>query len=174
TPEHAQALFAASGGLDPLFRPNDTANSPAADVSTEDARRAAYSLLLTRGLVRVGIGIPATAEFTLEAIDDPYGRASAAQLSLYRRPLPTTNMRFLSAVNWDQRANLNDLAGQARTVTLNLLQASSPPTAEQLRQIVDLETSLHTAQDADAGAGSLEATGGQGGPAALAAQDFHL
>ena len=35
--------------------------------------------------------------------DDPYGHASATQLSLFRRPLPTTNLRFLSTINWDGR-----------------------------------------------------------------------
>src|SRR5204862_100889 len=34
---------------------------------------------------------------------DPYGYASAAELSLFRRPLPTTNLKFLSTVMWDGR-----------------------------------------------------------------------
>ena len=42
---------------------NDGANSPDADVSTVDARRSAYSMLLTKGLIRVGIGIPAGREW---------------------------------------------------------------------------------------------------------------
>ena len=43
------------------------------------------------------------AEFELTSVDDPYGYASAAELSLFRRPLPTTNLKFLSAVMWDGR-----------------------------------------------------------------------
>ena len=52
---------------------------PNADVSTVEARRSAYSMLLDKGLIRVGIGIPANAEFDLIAVDDPYGYASAAR-----------------------------------------------------------------------------------------------
>ena len=61
-----------------------------------------------RALIRVGIGIPAGAEFELVAVDDPYGFASAAELSLFRRPLPTTNLRFLSTVMWDGRETFRD------------------------------------------------------------------
>jgi hypothetical protein len=71
-------------------------------VSTIDARRVAYRMLLNKGLIRVGIGIPANAEFELIAVDDPYHYASAAELSLFRRPLPTTNLKFLSTVMWDR------------------------------------------------------------------------
>ena len=47
--------------------------------------------------------VPANAEFELVAVDDPYNFASAAELSLFRRPLPTTNLKFLSTVMWDGR-----------------------------------------------------------------------
>lgn len=67
------------------------------------ARQAAYSTLLERGVIRVGLPIPANAEFDLIAVDDPYKFASAAQLSLFRRPLPSTNLRSLTTVMWDGR-----------------------------------------------------------------------
>lgn len=60
-------------------------------------------MLLSKGLIRVGIGIPSIAEFDLLAVQDPYGFASAAQLSLFRRPLPATNLGFLSTVMFDGR-----------------------------------------------------------------------
>jgi cytochrome c peroxidase len=170
----ARGIFDASDGLDPLFRPNDTANSPAADVSTPDARRAAYSLLLTRGVVRIGLPMPANAEFALDAVQDPYGYASAKELSLFRRPLPTTNLRFLSAVNWDGRASLADLQGQARGVITKLFQAHTPPQRAQLDQIVALETSLFTAQVTDAAAGDLEARSAAGGPWNLSQVPFFI
>src|SRR5581483_4808707 len=97
TPAGVQARFTATKGQDPIFRLNDGANSPLADVSTVDARRAAYSMLLSKGLIRVGMGIPDGAEFSLVAVDDPYHYASAGELSLFRRPLPSTNLSFLSA-----------------------------------------------------------------------------
>src|SRR5512135_3282953 len=108
TPDHIQARFDATGGTDPIFRPNDGSNSPDADVSTVEARRNAYSMLLNKGLIRVGMGIPANAEFDLIAVDDPYGYASATELSLFRRPLPATNLGFLTAVMWDGRETFLD------------------------------------------------------------------
>ena len=95
-----RARFDATGGTDPIFRTNDGSNSPLADVSTVEARRTAYSLLLSKGLIRVGLVIPADAEFELVAVDDPAGyagnNANGNELSLFRKPLPATNLTFLS------------------------------------------------------------------------------
>src|SRR5262249_52481692 len=88
-------------GLSAAFRTVDGSNSPNADVSTLAKRRVAYSLLLKRGVIRIDLPVPANAEFELVAVDDPYKFASAAQLSLFRRPLPTTNLKFDSTVTWD-------------------------------------------------------------------------
>ena len=56
-------------------------------------------MLLTR-LIRVGMGVPGR-QFDLVDVDDPYGYASATELSLFRRPLPTTNLNFLARyVGW--------------------------------------------------------------------------
>src|SRR6185312_8859969 len=101
TPADLQARFDATDGTDPVFRTNDGSVSPKADTSTLAAKRTAFAMLLARGDIRVGIGIPDDAEFTLAAVDDPYGYASASQLSLFRRPLPSANLKFLSAVMWD-------------------------------------------------------------------------
>ncbi|HEY6942546.1 hypothetical protein, partial [Dokdonella sp.] len=65
TTETVRARFEASGGTDPLFRPNDGATSPLADTSTVAQRRIAYAMLLRRAVIRVGIGMPANAEFSL-------------------------------------------------------------------------------------------------------------
>jgi hypothetical protein len=43
------------------------------------------------------------AAFELVGVRDPYGFASATELSLFRRPLPATDLRFLSTVMWDRR-----------------------------------------------------------------------
>jgi len=51
----ARARFDASGGKDPLFRLVDGASCPSADVSTPEAKRQAYSLLIDKGLIRIGI-----------------------------------------------------------------------------------------------------------------------
>ncbi len=60
-------------------------------------------MLLNKGVIRIGLPIPAGAEFALVRVDDPYRYASASELSLFRRPLPATNLRFLTAVMWDGR-----------------------------------------------------------------------
>lgn len=185
TPALLRARFTATGGTDPIFRTVDGSNSPLADVSTVAARRAAYSMLLSRGLIRVGIGIPATAEFELEGVQDPYGYASAAELSLYRRPLPATNLRFLSTVMWDGRETFKDasqatgfatlsfdLADQSNAATLGHAQAAAPLTDDQRRSIVDFESQLFTAQIEDDRAGDLDEHGATGGPLALSGQPF--
>ena len=103
SPPDLQLRFLRTGGSDPVFRPVDGANAPNANTSTLQAKRAAYNMLLTKGLIRIGMSIPATAEFTLDSVDDPYHYANAADVSMFRRPLPTANLRFLTAAMWDGR-----------------------------------------------------------------------
>jgi hypothetical protein len=179
TPAGVQARFNATGGTDPIFRTNDGSVSPNADVSTVAARQAAYGMLLSKGLIRVGIGIPATAEFTLLAVDDPYNYASAAQLSLFRRPLPSTNLQFLSTVMWDGRETFNpaDLKGnlthQSNDATFgHAMATATDPT--QMASIVAFEEALFTAQTLDGNAGPLSKQGATGGPQNLANEPFFL
>jgi hypothetical protein len=166
-------------GLAAVFRPVDGATSPVVDLGTLEARRVAYRLLLARGLIRVDLPIPPDAEFELAAVDDPYHYASAAHLSLFRRPLPTTNLRFDSAVMWDGRETVagapieDDLAAQASTATVVHAQGAPLPEATR-RALVALETSLATAQVAGSGAGRLDDAGAAGGPAAILAAPFYL
>ena len=177
-PASVRARFDRSDGLDPLFRTNDGSNSPDADVSTIDARRAAYSMLLSRGVIRVGMTVPEGAEFVVEAVDDPYGFADVTRLSLFRRPLPTTNLAFLSTLMWDGRETFEghalhfDLAHQANGATLGHAQAAEALTPAQQAAIVDFEGALFTAQIRDSHAHELVAAGADGGPQILAHQDF--
>lgn len=178
TPATAGARFETTQGLHPLFRPNDGSVSPEADVSTVDARRAAYALLLSRGVIRIGMSPPPGAEFVVEAVDDPYGFATPTRLSLFRRPLPTTNLSFLSTLMWDGRETFDgqalhfDLAHQANGATLDHAQAAEALTAEQQAAIVDFELSMFTAQMWDVQAGPLSAAGAAGGALALADQSL--
>jgi cytochrome c peroxidase len=181
TPESVQSRFVESRGLDPIFRTNDGSNCEGADVSTVATRRAAFSQLLTRGLIRVGIDVPAGAEFVIDSIDDPYNcGAPLTAASMYRRPLPSTNLRFLSAVMWDGRESsptttiLQDLAKQADDATQGHAQASLHLTPEEAQAIVALETGLFTAQVRDDRAGSLHTDGATGGPVALSQQPFFI
>lgn len=184
TPSSIQSRFTATSGTDPLFATVDGSNSPNADTSTVTARQAAFSMLLNKGLIRIGLPIPANAEFTLSAVDDPYQFASASQLSLFRRPLPTTNLGFLATVMWDGRETIAgntidaDLLDQANTATLVHAQATAPLTAAQARAIVDFEQALYTGQYRDSAAEELAAKDSNGGAAApsdfLATQPFYL
>jgi cytochrome c peroxidase len=188
-----QKRFELSNGLDPIFRLNDGANSPLANVSTVEARRRAYSMLLTRGVIRVERPIPQGAQFDLIAVDDPYGYANASRLSLFRRPLPTTNLRFISTVMWDGRevdpstpmliSNssevnkhilLDSLSHQALSATNGHAEAAQALTLEQRRQIVDFELGLATAQVTDQGAGYLNADGAKGGPEQILGFPFYI
>ena len=60
TPEGLQERFAKKGGTDPIFRTNDGSNSPEADVSTIQARRAAYNMCLPRLSFALVSGSPPT------------------------------------------------------------------------------------------------------------------
>ena len=86
-PDNVKNIFSLTQGTDPLFRTNDGSVSPNADVSTVDARRTAYAMLLTKGLIRVGLPMPDNAEFTLDTVDDPYGYATAKE-TLHVPPSP--------------------------------------------------------------------------------------
>jgi hypothetical protein len=137
-------------------------------------------MLLTKGLIRVGIGIPATAEFGLAAVDDPYGYASARELSLFRRPLPSTNLRFLSTVMWDGRETFAaqtvnfDLMDQSNSATLGHAQAAAALAAPTQSAIVNFELSLSTSATYDNAAGGLTEKLGQGDPLDLSTVPFHL
>ena len=182
TPEHIRARFDASNGTDPIFRTVDGANCPSADVSTLSARRQSYSMLLNKGLIRVSIGVPATAEFAVTGIDDPHNCAETtpAGLALFRRPLPSTNLPFLTTVMWDGRESFKgqtldfNLSDQAVGATLGHAQASQAPTSQQVAEIVSFELSNFTAQSDDDRVGELNAEGAQGGPKALIVQPFSV
>jgi cytochrome c peroxidase len=193
TPPHIRERFEATHGTDPIFRPVDGATCPTADVSTLEERREAYSLLLTKGLIRIGIAVPSNADFQVVSVYNRYGCNATDVISMYRRPLPTTNLPFLSAVMFDGRESspttgtskilysnyptslLNDLAHQSLDATMGHAQGDGTrPTAEEQQQIVDFESKLFTAQTLDRYAGDLDQEGAKGGPTALAAQPFFI
>jgi len=187
TPERARLRFLLTGGTDPVFRTNDGSVSPLADVSTVRARAKAYKLLLDRGLIRVGIGMQAVTEFDLVAVDDPYGYASANELSLFRRPLPALNLRFLSTVMSDGRETFKDptqptgfatihfdLADQSNSATVGHAQSARPLTDAEREAIVDFEMQLLGAQIYDERAGRLDVAGANGGPEPLATQETYF
>ncbi|MGY1411036.1 MULTISPECIES: hypothetical protein [unclassified Luteimonas] len=102
-------MWALSGGKDPLFAMVDGANCP----NGTPGERESHSLLLERGLIRIGLPWPPklpegeALEFSIEVVRDPtgcnpspeYGLASATPtISVYRRPRPTANLRYILTV----------------------------------------------------------------------------
>jgi cytochrome c peroxidase len=187
----AQFRYFITRGKDPLFAQFDGSTCPTGAINN--------SLVLNNGLIRIPLTVPpnttdaSAPQYTIAAVQDPYGCAlttnSAGQqvVSVYRRPLPTTNLGFLSAVMFDGReslifplnnaqtfpSNLNtDLTQQAIDATIEHAQATEPPTATQLSQIVSFELALNSAQLFDFAAGDLS-KGAQGGSQFLSTQPYY-
>jgi cytochrome c peroxidase len=174
--------FAFSDGTDPIFRLVDGATCPSADVSTLQAKRQAYKLLLEKGLIRIGLPMPNGVQFEVTSVDDPYScntnsvtgltSPTTGIVSVYRRPLPSTNLGFLSTIMFDGREP--SLTSQAIDATLGHAQASTPPTDGQVSEIVAFESGIYTAQEIDRVAGVLHRDGATGGPVALSLQPFFI
>src|SRR5215470_6952322 len=191
---HVQARFDLTSGTDPIFRPVDGSNCDHdIDVDSLQGRRAAYSLLRTRGVIRVAIDVPATADFAVVSVDNPYLCNETNKISMYRRPLPAANLPFLSAVMFDGResspltgttkidfsnypASLrSDLAHQSLDATTGHAQGDGTrPTAAEQQQIVNFEMALSTAQIISTFNSPLNVGGFNDGPIPLATQPFFI
>jgi hypothetical protein len=187
----AQFRYFITKGKDPLFAQVDGSTCPTGPINN--------SLVVNNGLIRIGLTVPPNStdssapQYTITAVQDPYGCALTTDsqgvqtVSVYRRPLPTTNLGFLSAVMFDGRESLtyplnngatfatnlnNDLTQQAIDATLTHAQATQAPTATQLSQILGFELALNSAQLADFFAGNL-AKGANGGAQFLSTQNYY-
>ena len=175
--------FAATEGRGVLFRPNDTADRPDADVSTEAARTKAYKLFLDLGVVRIGktfkgnsdpdnvattqsdfrVEVQDTPEFgTLPNRADPQ-HPGIPSLSLFRRPIVNTGVNFDSAVLWDGRDGIGALAESQvpKAIQSLLLGKGTDPRINQA--IADFMTGVVTDQVYDNAAQSLAAHDAGGG-----------
>jgi cytochrome c peroxidase len=185
TPKHARSL----ASDDPLFSPNDGSDCPPV-TPAQGPDSALSSELLDYGLIRVQLALPDTADFSLAAVTNPKGCAVPpgssgvnGELFLFRRPLPTTNLMFDSAIMWDGRETLHpittqaplqstdsllfDLADQANSATTGHAQGASIAGTQAQTDIVGFETDLSTAQlsiGQRARPVFLNANGAQGGP----------
>jgi len=191
---HVQERFEQTQGQDPIFRTNDGSNcNHSIDVSTLAGREAAYSLLRTRGLIRIAIGVPESADYQVMSVNNSYDCNESNVISMYRRPLPATNLRFLSAVMFDGRESssatgttkildsnyptslLNDLAHQSVDATTGHAQGDGTrPTLAEQQQIVNFEMALFTAQVIGNDPGRLDVHGATGGPVPLTTQPFFI
>ena len=168
-----QRLFDETGGLHPLFNLID-ANTPLSDVSTVEARRQSYSMLLQGKFLRLRRA-PASRQFDVIGADDPFGYGTTEQLLFFRRPLPTANFRS-HTVMWDGAntvgTNLRD--GLIRQARGNVTGAQQGPPAPDsvIFAIVDHELTLSHAQLIVPGLGKLDAGGASGGPEAHSQQSL--
>jgi cytochrome c peroxidase len=171
TPNTLQQLFDKTGGTHPIFNSLD-ANNPGMNLATPEARRAGYSMLLSRGVFRRGGTPRADSEWELIAVDDPHGFANLNRLVHWRRVMPTINFAHgSSTINWDGGNNVgvDQVAGLINQANRNVTgaQQGPPATAEVIDNIVDFESSLSTAQLIVPGVGRLDSDGARGGPEEL-------
>ena len=192
-------------GRDPLFAAVDGSNCP----TLPQDRRESHSLLLDYGLIRIqrpwpprdGAGQAVEPDFTLEVVRDPWGcnsgrdyglAAAEPNLSVYRRPRPVANLKYLIAVGfaYDPKQGLplprdpetgelisgNLMAdGRAGTLHGQILDAApthleffEEMTREERLRIIDFETRIFTAQYRHRTGGRLDDFGAEGGPDRLA------
>ena len=199
-----QRQWMRKGAADPLFAALDGSNCP--DLPQQD--RASHSLLLDHGLIRIArhwpprdlAGHPIKPDFTIAVERDPTGcensakwglRASDPQVSVYRRPRPVANFKFIEAMGfaYDPKAGmplpLDPTTG--KPVSGNLMADARVPSLEaQMRdaatthlaflknmskgdisRLLDFERRLYVAQQSDTVGGPLDADGAQGGPRKL-------
>jgi hypothetical protein len=136
--------------------------------------------MLSKALIRIELGIPSGADYTLVAYTDPLAcptPPNASDLRMYRRPLPAANTAFLSTVMWDGRENVNppnntvalvesDLEHQSNDATRIHAQGTSDLPAVTQQRIMAFETNLFNAQR-KSGPLELNAAGAHGGGAFL-------
>ncbi len=166
------------------------------DVSTLAKKRQAYSLLLSQGLIQIFCPCPTSAGIYspgAPGLRNHLGQRSLRLyrfvfgppvVSVYRRPLPSANLRFLTECppSRDLMRAVGDHVGRKRGVagsratdtTLGHAQAPNPPKTAQLKQIVNFESAVYDAQAYDVRPCCCNSEGATGGPVALSQQNFFI
>jgi hypothetical protein len=176
TPEFAQLLFYESDGLAPLFRAVDETVRPDSDISTLDARRTAFALLLNKGLTRFTRTVKPTAEFSVVAVDDPYGWSTTSAFSNFRRIIATANEAHESSALWTSGP------GDVRTTITNVMvggvklheETTVTISADVAAAGADFLMGLSFAQEIDFSAGKLDVAGATGGPQNVSSEPFYI
>ncbi len=164
TPSHVRGL----PPHDPLFTPNDGSDCPPISAA-QRPQKAFSSQLVDFGLIRIEIGIPSAAGFSLVSATNPQrcalapgSVAAGGQLFMFRRPLPSTNLIFDSTIMWDGRETLQkvtttagfqgeapllfDLDDQANSATTGHAQGAAITGTPAQADILAFETNLYSAQ----------------------------
>ena len=177
----ARERWEVTAGKDPLFAAYDGSNCP----SLAQQDRSSHSLLLDYGLIRIQRPWPPVAssgeriqpDFTIAVVRDPWGCNTgtrhgprAGNVSVYRRPRPVANLKYLLAVGfaYDPKAGMplpldpesgrpmsgNLMAdGRAGTLNAQMLDAASTHLAllrrmdkEDMSRLLDFEMRVFAAQ----------------------------
>ena len=174
TGQMVTTLFLLSDGTHPVFANHLDTDTPTADMSTVQARWNATTML-RQGKFTRKVGLPATRDYDLVDIDDPFGVSTPATLFWFRRPQPTANFRSHN-VHWDNALTVGtDLhAGLIKQARANVTaaQQGAPASDAVVEEIASYESQLSHAQVYLWGVGRLDAEGAHGGPTAAAAQPF--
>ncbi|MDO6474543.1 hypothetical protein Q4520_03880 [Alteromonas sp. 1_MG-2023] len=198
-----QDVWSGTQGRDPIFAAWDGSNCP--DMPQKD--KASHSLLLDRGLFRIQMPWPpaprygkaVTPDFDIEVVRDPWGcnssqkygpDATEPSISVYRRPRPVANLKYLTAVGfaYDPKQGValprDEISGKFlsgnimsdnRSVNLKAqMQDASGTHLEMLSALTDVQVekiegfilSIYAAQAEDKDAGKLD-DGAFGGPELL-------
>lgn len=201
----AQERWQATQGKDPLFAAFDGSNCP----TLPQSEPASHSLLLDHGLIRIERPWPPRdahgklikPDFTIEVVRDPTGcntgkryglQASTPSISVYRRPRPVANMKYLLAMGfaYDPKQGLplpvdpethqpvsGNLMADGRALTLRAQMTDAAAThlemlkqlsEEQRRQIENFELRVYSAQFISKQGGLVNELGANGGPQHLA------
>jgi hypothetical protein len=179
TAKGAQHLFKDSDGLDPLFMLHDAGNRPDADISTRQARKASFSTLREKGLIRFARTVNAAAEFTVTEVVDPYGFATPTQITNFRRPTATANeAKLVSVTNapGPQPDIPAALAGLVRGAAQfhGQRDPAMPVPVDQQQAGAAMQMGIFFAQSIDEDAGRLDDDGAMGGPFNLVDQPFYV
>jgi hypothetical protein len=192
-----QSRWEDSHGKDPLFAAYDGSNCP----TLPQQERASHSLLLDHGLIRIErpwppkdwSGKTITADFKIDVVRDPtHCNTAKDRFSVYRRPRPVANMKYLVAQAFalDPKTGIpnnldpetgkpvaGNLMADNRTPSLSAQMADAAFThlgmtaklsPAQKAQIVDFEMRVFTAQVRSQEGGALDEGGAAGGPLTLA------
>ena len=85
-------LFLATGGSHPIFRGHLDTDTPTAPWATIEDRWKATTML-RQGKFARKIGLPATRDYDLVDVNDPFGVSTPTTLFWFRRPMPSANLR---------------------------------------------------------------------------------
>jgi len=171
----AKLLFAQSDGLDPLFRIHDVGTRPDAPLATRNQRKKAYAPMTEHGLVRFATTVPATAEFEVIAVDDPYGYGTPEAFTRFRRPTTTSSESQVGSLTWTGGPQ-PDIFGNLATLFQNATSFHGQGTIvipdDVREEAADFMFNVYNAQEIDWLAGRLDDDGARGGPVHLAQQEF--